>query len=486
MGNSASLVVCRENCTAEATGLTDVGEMEPAMVSEPDMVQIMPKAQEVTTLTQLKAGAAVRVQGLKKMPHLNGLEATLVEQTSDKTWRIKMEKQYADQTAFVGVMRTDFLVPIDDASRRSSGDDQEFTRQLSKRSHSSQSTRASSDGSSSTGSSRISLVSRKSADGTGKQRTSSRSKKTPPTSCKQESGAPSGAALKAFGIKWFQTATQLSPSLRGNPHFKGCFDQLATAEFELSGDWKVFYHYYDNAAFLYEVQAAIAAALYDFPSDVSPLPRICMAPFLDLPDASAFEAAASPDIALDCFCSMFATGPGQGLEDLFEHGRWDEDTTDYLAMLDRLVAALCDGDSHMKAEHIMRDMINIASRYRLGGTGLAAGAGKPGSILQIFIRADLVDKLAYASDGGGEPVQSKKPISQWFRACEDFTWGRTCVVADPKHFLKPDDVRIFVASADAAVHEGRAELQRELVRYFKDKFATPCMRQRADRAIAAQ
>eukprot|EP00929_Paragymnodinium_shiwhaense_P041607 TRINITY_DN21601_c0_g1_i11.p1 TRINITY_DN21601_c0_g1~~TRINITY_DN21601_c0_g1_i11.p1 ORF type:complete len:487 (+),score=122.92 TRINITY_DN21601_c0_g1_i11:81-1541(+) len=91
------------------------------------------------------------------------------------------------------------------------------------------------------------------------------------------------------------------------PHAKLCFGQFARREEELSSDWAVFYHSYSYSALLYELNAAIAAALFKFPSDQATLPRLLVHDFAALPDADTLmRRLPSYSIYQACFLYVYA------------------------------------------------------------------------------------------------------------------------------------------------------------------------------------
>merc|ERR1719380_251191 len=58
-----------------------------------------------------------------------------------------------------------------------------------------------------------------------------------------------------------------------------CFEQMLQREQELEGEFCVFYHAYNNASLMYEVQAEIARCAFGLDDSFAPLPRLFCSQF---------------------------------------------------------------------------------------------------------------------------------------------------------------------------------------------------------------
>merc|ERR1712187_1076211 len=91
------------------------------------------------------------------------------------------------------------------------------------------------------------------------------------------------------------------------------------------------------------------------------------------------------------------------------------------------------------------------------------------------MRRDQVDQLAYAAKPYGEVDNERHPISNWLRGDNSANWGQARILAHPKLFMRPDTVRMRVASADPDFHRSRQRFQEELIGIFRDTLAEPSL-----------
>merc|ERR1719387_1726425 len=75
------------------------------------------------------------------------------------------------------------------------------------------------------------------------------------------------------------TTMDLLKRLQGNEHAEKCFEMFLQNEEKYCGEWAAFYHSYSFAALLYEVNAAVAAVLFRFHSQLATLPRLLVHQF---------------------------------------------------------------------------------------------------------------------------------------------------------------------------------------------------------------
>lgn len=266
--------------------------------------------------------------------------------------------------------------------------------------------------------------------------------------------------------------------IQGDPHAESCFQEFLANERRLCSHWAVFYHSYSFAAVLYEVQAAIAAALFGFPSHCSPLPRLLGRHFAGTRDARALlatvrrlqaEAPGRADhhwqfrkVAISSMCSLMSSGPEVCVAKTFAKG-YSSRGLAYGHILENLVRTC--GVPEDEVLPLMSAILGLALEYGLDTSkfgGQPCGSGKSGHLLQIFVRWDLVDQLAYAARPYGAVDQARMPLASWLSGDHCLAQGQARLLAHPAHFLRADRVRIFVASADRTYHERRRAFQQEL------------------------
>merc|ERR1712232_525965 len=115
--------------------------------------------------------------------------------------------------------------------------------------------------------------------------------------------------------------------------------------------------------------------------------------------------------------------------------------------------------------------------------GKACHSGRPGHLLQIFIKRHLVDELTYAAKPYGPIDNERMPISTWLDSNQSVAYGQARIVCHPKHFLRATSVRQFVASADPTFHNSRQAFQEELTQLLHVILGDPTLRQRAATGI---
>jgi len=278
-----------------------------------------------------------------------------------------------------------------------------------------------------------------------------------------------------------------------HPHVKACFDEFASNEERLCGEWAVFYHSYSYSALIYELQAAIAATLFGFPASRSTLPRILLADFARTPDAAALveqfktrfktqKLDHHPDyraVAISVMCSLVALGPEVSTPTMFLAGFSQFDLS-FMHVLHKTLAE-CHIPKH-KVEQIAARVIALSEKYGLDVSrfgGKASETGRSGHMLQIFVRRSMLDRLVYSSKPYGPLDPQRHPISAWLASDAKTNHGQARILAHPKWFLSPRYVRMFMASADQRFHEQRPSFQLELVKMISEAFSPPEVRQKA-------
>jgi hypothetical protein len=270
--------------------------------------------------------------------------------------------------------------------------------------------------------------------------------------------------------------------IKKSAHAKACFKQFLKNEKQMCGEWAVFYHSYSQTALLYEVQAALAAVLFGFPSAEASLPRLIFHKFTDNPSASKlmksfhqnFRINATydghsdfMDVGLSVMCSLLAKGPEASPIDDFFGGYQDGWQVSLRGLLYEVLESC--GFVGQKMEQLLRDINAAAENAGLVPSeyhGPESQSANPGHLLQIFVRRDLVDHLAYAAHPFGAVDETRQPLSQWLDGDASFEWGQARLIANPEYLMKPSAVRMFMASADPIFHAKRKQFQERLVFLF--------------------
>lgn len=287
--------------------------------------------------------------------------------------------------------------------------------------------------------------------------------------------------------------------LQNSEHASGCFAKMADHEKVLCEDWAVFYHTYSYAALIYELQAAVAAVLYQFPSRQSTLPRILVSDFARLPDAPAlireFRDRFSKDrmdhhpeyraVGISAMCSLVALGPEVSTPTAFLAGFSQEDLSFTDALMKSLASCYI---PQAKIKRLASEIVALSERYGLDVSkfnGRACASGKAGHLLQIFVHRSCLDEIAYAALPYGELDEARHMISDWLAGDFPTNFGQARLVANPKAFTNSDRVRMFTMSADPTFHNNRALFQESLVRLIEGALDTPALRETAIEGIAA-
>jgi len=263
------------------------------------------------------------------------------------------------------------------------------------------------------------------------------------------------------------------PAIDKNKHATHCFEKMLENEQRNCGEWATFYHSYNHAALIYEVQAAIAAVLFRFRSAYSPLPRLMRGCFGDIPDAPSMRAEFPtwPDqdhnsrfkaVGICATTSLLATDPEATPTAVFLHGYAVGALS--ITIIEGLLTDC--GVALAEAKRLTGKIVGLAEKYGLhvgAFGGKASKSGLSGHLLQIFMKRHLVDKYAYASLPMGVPDVSRDPIGLHLMTCgKPHIQGQVRIVVHPAAFLQASKVRMFVYSADEEFHRNRGTFQ-ELV-----------------------
>jgi len=284
--------------------------------------------------------------------------------------------------------------------------------------------------------------------------------------------------------------------LGGNLHAQRCFRMLEENEKKLCCQWAAFYHSYSFAALLYEVQAAVANVLFRFRSEKATLPRILCEGFHDIPDARTLIYKFDSEfvdqhrdhnpgfrkVGISAMCSLMSTGPEVCVAKVFNAGYSCKDMS-FQDVLKNLLKSLY--VPRYKVGRVASKIIKLAEQHGLDASqfgGRACASGKAGHLLQVFVRRDLVDRLAYAARPYGPVDEARMPLSAWMDGDQPFSDGQARLLAHPKYFMDEECVRLHVVSADPTFHRTRRAFQQKLVQLIWD-LSEPTLRQRAAAGI---
>ncbi|CAE7590502.1 unnamed protein product [Symbiodinium pilosum] len=311
--------------------------------------------------------------------------------------------------------------------------------------------------------------------------------------------SPEVSLQRSYGPQSKRGGASMHPYkvLEGNEHAKKCFAQFEANEARLCGEWAVFYHSYSFAALIYEVHAAVGSVLFRFRSQYATLPRILVHEFKETPDAAILmkrfneEFASSkrdhhPDfrrVGLSVMCSLASTGPEACVAMVFIAGYSCKDLS-FRGVLENLLESCYVPKA--KVRKLADEIIAMSEKHGLDVSqfgGKACHSGKPGHLMQLFIKRHLVDKLVYAAKPYGPVDDERMPISKWLDSNSSTQVGQARVLAHPKYFMQANCVRMFVASADPTFHRNRQAFQNELIQKLGLILGEPSLRERAATGI---
>eukprot|EP00755_Sulcionema_specki_P007120 Sspe_Gene.37359::Locus_18028_Transcript_1_1_Confidence_1.000_Length_1436::g.37359::m.37359 len=296
-------------------------------------------------------------------------------------------------------------------------------------------------------------------------------------------GAPSCRGMAKCGYGAAVTA---------NKHASKCFDEMLGRERKLAGEWAVCYHSYSFAALLYEVQAAVASVLFRFGSQFSSLPRLLKEPFNDIPDAEELRAIFpklgtdhSPVFRAVAICAsttLIGPDPEAPPTTVFLTGYSCTDLS-FTKTLEKLLESC--GVKSKDVSELSKEIIKLSQKYGLDVSafgGKKCESGKPGHLLQIFVRRDLVDRYMYSAYPFGKPDHTRHPISKHFAGKGPIS-GQVRICCNPSVFMRASAVRMYLSSADPTFHKNRPKFQEELTGLLKPIIGTTKVRTEAARGI---
>eukprot|EP00419_Tripos_fusus_P054588 CAMPEP_0172806666 /NCGR_PEP_ID=MMETSP1075-20121228/6499_1 /TAXON_ID=2916 /ORGANISM="Ceratium fusus, Strain PA161109" /LENGTH=346 /DNA_ID=CAMNT_0013645493 /DNA_START=194 /DNA_END=1234 /DNA_ORIENTATION=- len=254
-----------------------------------------------------------------------------------------------------------------------------------------------------------------------------------------------------------------------------CFEQMLQREQQLEHEFCVFYHSFNGAALLYEVQAEIARCAFGLPDQFAPLPRIFASHFhgvhIDQLKSCADSASrrdhdpAFRALGLSTSVTLFAFGSEAPPLHCFRHGYGLFD----LSFRGLLVQVLFDALDVRKerAEQLADALDAVGNRFGLcpGGYGSHSRDNtRPsrlgGQMLQMFVRRGEVDRLSYHSQPFGVPINTTQSVEHWLagKSTEQID-GQARLLGDPRVFTDPARGQIFHYAGDWEFHGGSPSME---------------------------
>ena len=270
------------------------------------------------------------------------------------------------------------------------------------------------------------------------------------------------------------------PTINANPHAAAIFEKMVVKEAELAGDYAVFYHSYNQAAVIYELQAAVAHVLFGYRSDRGCLPRLLKANFATIPDAKACMAefpkwpdrdhnSAFKSVGICVTTGLISRDPEATPTDWFLAGYAVSTVSDSI-LLSSLAsygvppadqASLCAGIKALCAKYI------------------PAG----GHLLQIFVQRDIVDHIVYSALPYGVPDPTRHPLSKHTETSGVIA-GQGRMICQPSIMaVQQNLVKTYTYSADKTFHEKRGTFQKELVELRPDSWSLCCTTESGRRCL---
>lgn len=303
--------------------------------------------------------------------------------------------------------------------------------------------------------------------------------------------------LGAQSLRGWSTTPDYSDIL-DDEHDVHCFSKMLENEARNAGSFAVFYHSYSEAAILYELQGAIAAVLFGYRSTYGTLPRLLRGDFHDIPDAPAMlrafpswpEEDHNPQFKSVGICATTSLLHESDQEEappleVFDGGYSIGSLS--ISMITNMLTAC--GLEEAEASGLAQEVLNLAQEYGLDVSAFGGNrceSGKPGHLLQIFMRRNLVDKYCYAAFPFGHIDDSRMPLGDYLMTNgsqdeedEKVIWGQVRIVCHPTAFVNPESTELYTYSADPTFHAQRTEFQKKLKGLLKPVLGTADARRRA-------
>ena len=249
----------------------------------------------------------------------------------------------------------------------------------------------------------------------------------------------------------------------------------------------VFYHSYSHAHIIYELNSALAPLAYNVSSDFAPLPRLMLGPFADMPELSmlieGFKGMKSKDhdskyrsLAISVSTSLFSSSSEAPPTTVFTSGYSCTDLNF------RSIIEMCLRNCNVPPQRVpsLTDaIINVGKKHGLdmsaysgaGGMfapygGVGASSKNFGHMLQIFVRKDYIDDVAYSSHPYG--VHTGKLLSDCLSRGD--VNGQARIFMNPELFTDTTKTHIFYYCSNPQFFNKRKAFVQDLRNVLKELF----------------
>jgi len=232
-------------------------------------------------------------------------------------------------------------------------------------------------------------------------------------------------------------------------HMLSCFNEMLDKEKLLCGEYAVLYHSYSHAGILYEIHAALANVLFGYEWN-SPIPRLLLDPFRKVPDAKVLKDNHAKlwrtdhhmDFRNAAICGTSAllapdqeAPPARVWKMGYHVGRID-------GLFDQLLKHAT--IPHLKEKiHALCDKYNVRIQgHRTQNAQKFAGNPNVGKLLQIFVRRDIINDVAYGALPMGHACKLRPDLAKVLDGNNKII-GQVRICCNPRYFLKPELIKIF-------------------------------------------
>eukprot|EP00466_Bigelowiella_natans_P008281 jgi/Bigna1/89817/estExt_fgenesh1_pg.C_560035 len=295
-----------------------------------------------------------------------------------------------------------------------------------------------------------------------------------------------------------------------NPFMKSLLKEIEDNEKKYNDGYVPIHHVYCASAVIYEVYSALAAVLLGWEGQ-SVLPRLHTSPFLLAPNASVLKEKLKNHYQGSSMTKVDDNNWGNDHNATFRSIAIAGNTSLYdtsEATPSSFASGYCacgvggiidDVLSKIEAMQLKSEICELAGRYRypleaFGTSGAVIRSSKPpdttghlrtpppttlrGNLLQIFIRKDVVDDLAYGCFAYGRFDPNRPSLRKALESAPP-KYGQCRLSANPKILMDPNKAKIFQFSADEKRHSTGTEFQSKLRAIFKCYYDTNEMKKRA-------
>lgn len=256
---------------------------------------------------------------------------------------------------------------------------------------------------------------------------------------------------------------------KGNQHFNDVFTLMLNRETLYFDDYFVFYHLYTCSSILYDVQTVLFSYAYDIPLDRNMvLPRFFRKiynRFKTTDDVSkyiqaTFDGDHDDDVRnalMSVACSLDPDddiGPEVNPMKNFNRGYITCDIN-YIPLLKKILVK-CGSDDPDK---LLLEIVSALTSYKVSDAYLNDGNfgyynENNGQMIQIFVKKNFVDLIAYDSLPYGNPTGVSK-LSDYISAKGECSRGQARLLADPKYFSDSKLIKTFHYAPSEIVHNLR-------------------------------